>query len=190
MSARRPRPLAALPDWNVVVSVHERGFAWARRFLAEFGIVGDTEFHNVLVMKVASPEEFLAAMGRRWKEEQKTSAHISRIVPATVAFDFDTIEEFETKARDAVASWAPLLAGKKFHVRMHRRGLKGVLSSQQEERLLDDALLEALARAGTGDGVRFDDADAVIDVETLGHRAGLALWTREDLERYPFLKAE
>jgi hypothetical protein len=73
---------------------------------------------------------------------------------------------------------------------MHRRGLKEVLSSQHEERLLDEALLASLERAGASGAVRFEDADAVIDVETIGHRAGLAIWTREDLERYPFLKVE
>jgi len=73
---------------------------------------------------------------------------------------------------------------------MHRRGLKGILSSQQEARLLDEALLEALTRAGSSGAVRFEDADAVVDVETLGHRAGLTLWTREELDLYPLLKTE
>jgi len=35
--------------------------------------------------------------------------------------------------------------------------------------------------------VAFDDADAVLAVDTVGDRAGMALWTRDDLRRYPFL---
>jgi tRNA(Ser,Leu) C12 N-acetylase TAN1 len=190
MSARRLQFLGALPDWNVVVSVHEHSFARARRILAEYGIVAGTEFRNVLVMKVASPEEFLASIALRCKEELDFLAYVSRIAPATETFDFRTPEEFETKARPIVASWAPQLVGKKFHVRVHRRGLKGVLSSQYEERLLDETLLQALKELHGSGTVRFENADAVIDVETLGHRAGLALWSREDLERYPFLKPE
>jgi len=189
MSARRYRPVAALPDWNVVVSVHETSFTWARRFLSEYGMVGGTEFHNVLVMKVESPTQFLSMVCQRWKEDPDIFAHISRIAPATVTFDFRTPEEFEARAQEAVASWAFRLTGKKFHVRMHRRGLKGVLSSQHEEQLLDEALLAALERAGASGTVRFEDADAVIDIETISHRAGLALWSRDELERYPFLKA-
>jgi len=30
----------------------------------------------------------------------------------------------------------------------------------------------------------------VIEVETVGNRAGLSIWTREDLRRYPFLRVE
>jgi tRNA(Ser,Leu) C12 N-acetylase TAN1 len=35
--------------------------------------------------------------------------------------------------------------------------------------------------------VVFDDPDAILSVDTVGDRAGLALWTREELRRYPFL---
>ena len=89
---------------------------------------------------------------------------------------------------DPVSRWVPELAGKRFHVRMHRRGLKGALLSPVEERLLDEALLAALQKAGAEGALRFDDADAVIDLETVDRRAGLALWTRADVERHPFLK--
>jgi len=37
-----------------------------------------------------------------------------------------------------------MLAGKSFHVRLHRRGFKGRLSTAKEERFLDEALLDAL----------------------------------------------
>ncbi len=78
----------------------------------------------------------------------------------------------------------------KRHVRLYRRGFKGRLSSHDEERFLDDALLQALEAAGTPRRITFDDPDAVIDVETLGNWAGLSLWTRADLARYPFLKVD
>ena len=56
-----------------------------------------------------------------------------------------------------------------------------------EERFLDTYLLEALATAGTPGQIRFSDPDAIIALETIGPRAGLSLWTREELERYPLL---
>jgi tRNA(Ser,Leu) C12 N-acetylase TAN1 len=75
-------------------------------------------------------------------------------------------------------------------VRLHRRGFKGRLSTPEEERFLDDALLEALQAAGTPCSLSFDDPDAIIQIETVGNRAGLSLWTREDLARYPFLRVD
>jgi hypothetical protein len=38
--------------------------------------------------------------------------------------------------------------------------------------------------------VAFEDVDAVVSIETLDHRAGVSLWTREDLQRYPFLRVD
>jgi tRNA(Ser,Leu) C12 N-acetylase TAN1 len=35
--------------------------------------------------------------------------------------------------------------------------------------------------------VSFDNPDAIIAVETIGNQAGMSLWFREDLQRYPFL---
>ena len=56
-----------------------------------------------------------------------------------------------------------------------------------EERFLDTYLLEALEMAGTRGEITFDDPDAILALETVGPRAGLSLWTREELERYPLL---
>jgi tRNA(Ser,Leu) C12 N-acetylase TAN1 len=113
---------------------------------------------------------------------------ISRAVPLTDVFNFSTMEEFEAKAREIALSWTARLRASAFYVRLHRRGLKGELQTPKEERFLDEALLSALAQEGASGKIRFDDPDFVIDVETVGARAGMALWTREDLERYPFLK--
>jgi hypothetical protein len=74
-------------------------------------------------------------------------------------------------------------------VRLRRRGLKGIISTPEEERFLDDALLETLAAAGHPGRIRFDDPDYVLLIETLAGNAGMTLLTGEDLKRYPFLGA-
>jgi hypothetical protein len=84
-------------------------------------------------------------------------------------------------------AWAPLFAGKRFHVRLHRPGLKGILSTPDEERFLDEALLQALSGAGMLGHIGFDDADFVIHIETIDRRAGLSLWSGDEMQRYPFL---
>jgi tRNA(Ser,Leu) C12 N-acetylase TAN1 len=82
------------------------------------------------------------------------------------------------------------LRGKSFHVRLHRRGFKGRLSSQNEEGFLDGVLLEALEQSGTPGRITFADPDAIIAVETVDGQAGLSLWTREEMQRYPFIRPD
>ncbi|HLF13048.1 MAG TPA: hypothetical protein VJA26_17745, partial [Gammaproteobacteria bacterium] len=76
------------------------------------------------------------------------------------------------------------------HVRMHRRGFKGKLSSQHEEQFLDHFLLERLNVAGASGAIDFDDPDVIIAMETLGQQAGLSRWTREQLHAYELLKLD
>jgi hypothetical protein len=74
-------------------------------------------------------------------------------------------------------------------VRLRRRGLKGIISTPEEERFLDKVLLKALAAAGNPGRIRFDDPDYVLLIETVAGSGGAALWTGEDLKRHPFLGA-
>ena len=46
-------------------------------------------------------------------------------------------EEFENKARAVAGTLLPKVANKTFHVRIHRRGFKGRLSTIEEEKFLD-----------------------------------------------------
>lgn len=121
------------------------------------------------------------------ERDPSVAGALASVIPVLQTFSFQAPEEFEAKARGAVAAFIPALAGKRFHVRMHRRGFKGKLSSLDEERFLDGYLLEALDMARTPGSITFEDPDAVIAVETLGGRAGLSLWTREELRRFPLL---
>lgn len=180
----------AIADWNVVASVHERGFVRACELLGELGPVSRTEFYNVLVMKVEDVRRFLEALRTLIDETPDAHAVLARVVPVTRTFTFQTAEEFEAKAMNAAAPWMTELAGKRFHVRMRRRGFKGKLSSQQEERFLDEFILRRLDEDAMPGRIDFEDPDAVVAVETLGQRAGLSLWTREDLERYPFVRVD
>ena len=131
---------------------------------------------------------------------------ISRIVPVisllsialslflrreiTCTFSFQSPEEFEPKAKEAVLYCLPSLAGKSFHVRMHRRGFKGRISSPEEERFLDRILIEELAKIGNPGRITFEQPDAILVVETLGQQAGLSGWNRQDLQRYPLLRLD
>ena len=84
----------------------------------------------------------------------------------------------------------PKLADKSFHVRMHRRGFKGRISSHDEERFLDKILLEELGKMSKPGHITFEDPDVILVVETVGQQAGLSCWNREDLQHYPLLKLD
>jgi tRNA(Ser,Leu) C12 N-acetylase TAN1 len=177
--------------WNVIVTVSDRFARFhAERGLRQFGKVATTEFHNVLVMQVPDVAAFMASLAEMMGRDMSLINDISRLIPAQVTFNFATREEFEEKAGAAILSWANEMAGKTFHIRLHRRGLGNQLSSLEEEKVLDTALLDKLAAMGAPGRIDFADPDYVIDIETVGGRAGLSLWTREDLRRYPFLRVD
>lgn len=177
-------------DWNVVVSVNEHGFKQAFRVLGPLGRLSKTAFYNILVMQVDDTRRLLDGLRRVHEEDPPSLSFLSRIVPVSRTFMFQSPEEFERSAQEAVLSWAPAIAGKSFHVRMHRRGFKGRLSSLDEEHLLDAALLAAAERLGAPSRVTFDDPDLIIAVETVDQRAGLSLWTRDELRQYPFVRLD
>ena len=177
-------------DWNVVISVQERGYRQAKAVLERYGEVSETEYFNVLVMKVGDIRQFLGDMRKLNEEEPQSLDGISRIVPVTATFFFQSPEEFEIRARGAVVRWVSALAGKTFHVRMHRRGFKARLSSQEEERFLDHFLMKCLEERGFTAEISFEDPDVIIALETIGQRAGLSLWPREERQRYLFLRMD
>jgi tRNA(Ser,Leu) C12 N-acetylase TAN1 len=174
----------AIHDWNVVATARGRDFRRARDLLAKLGRVGRTDYYNVLVMRVDDVEALLDQLGALGPDALASVGHVR---PARRTFGFQTPEEFEARARDVALDWVSELASSSFHVRLHRRGFKGRIASPEEERFLDDALLEALEQRGTPGRVRFEDPDAIVAVDTVDNRAGMALWTRDQLLRYPFL---
>lgn len=177
-----------MSDWNVVVSVREGSYVRACRILEKFGPVSRTDFFNVLVMKVDNIQSVLDEIKTRILENPESYSFLTRMVPVTHTFVFQSPQEFEVKAKEVVLSWSSQLAGKAFHVRMRRRGFKGRLSSEEEERFLDKVLLDALVGAKTPGHITFETPDAIIAVETVGSRAGLSLWTAEELKKYPFIR--
>ncbi len=175
----------------MVITVQEHGFKKARGFLLEFGEVHKTEYFNVLVMHVYDVGQFLEDIKTAVAINVQLMDAIARIMPVTHTFKFQSPVEFEEKAKITVTEWLPVLSGKRFHVRMHRRGFKDRLSSQNEEKILDGFILNTLEQQGKAHAkIDFDDPDCIIAVETVGQTAGFAIWTKEQLHRYPFLKID
>ncbi len=181
-----PAPTAG--DWNVLVALRGKRIGPALRLLSAYGRVQRTGFYNVLALRVDDLAAFLERLRGDWLTCRDVHDRIARVFPAQAACEFADAEELVRRATENALVWLPRLAGKSFHIRVHRRGLEGVLSSQEVERRLGRALLDELARRGEPARVTFADADQVIDLETIGRRACLAIWSREELARYPFLR--
>ena len=147
-------------------------------------------YHNVLVMKVDDPVVLLEAIEKRTEENPALYDAISRVAPATRNFDFLSEEEFVEKAKSIIREWLPRLAGRSFHVRLHRRGTKHDLRTQEAERLFNDAIVDATTKAGMPSKISFTDPDVVIAIDTVDNRAGLGMWTREELARYHVLRPD
>lgn len=177
-------------DWNVVVTIYQDGFREAHRALQDLGAVELGPFHNVFVMKVEDPMALLAAIERRTEENPALYDAISRVAPALRGFEFHSAKAFEENAKAILLEWSPRLAGRSFHVRLHRRGARHDLRTPDAERFLDDALLDATNLAGIPGRISFTDPDAVIAIDTVDDRAGVALWTREDLARHRLLRPD
>lgn len=115
----------AAADWNVIVTLPEATFREARNFLRRWGKTRRSNYFRVLTLSVDDTETFLAEIAKAIADSPGILNILSHVMPAQHAFDFSSAEEFEAKARDIAILWAPALAGKKFHVRLHRRGFKG-----------------------------------------------------------------
>lgn len=179
-----------MKDWNVVVSIYQHGFRRVLRALKEFGLAERSPYHNVLVMKVEDPMALLEAGERRTEESPALYDAISRVAPAIRTFDFQSAEVFRENAKSIMLEWLPRLTGRSFHVRLHRRGPKLDLRTPDAERFFNDAILDATTKAGLPGRISFTDPDVVIVIDTIDDRAGLAMWTREDLARHRLLRPD
>ena len=186
MTSEDPSPKA----WNVVATTYPGSYAEAKRLLRRYGEVRATEYFNVLLLTVPDVSEFLKNLEDDTRDDMTLLNAASRIIPAQQCFDFQSPEEFEGEACKALEKLIPRLKDCSFYVRMHRRGFKGRLVSPEEERFLDGYILRRLEEAGSPGRVTFDDPDAIVTVETVGQRAGLSCWNREERERYLFLNLD
>jgi tRNA(Ser,Leu) C12 N-acetylase TAN1 len=179
-----------MKDWNVVVSLYQDGFRHALRMLRQFGAVERSGYYNVVVMKVEDPRALLDTLEAKTKEIPALYDTISRVAPAERSFEFESAEAFVENAKSILLDWLPQLAGRSFHVRLHRRGGRHDLPSPEIERALDDALLEASSKLGAPGRLSFTDPDLVIAIDTVDHRAGIGFWSRDDLARHHLLRPD
>ena len=179
-----------MKDWNVVISIYQDGFKRALRALKEFGPAERSPYHNVIVMKVEDPVALLEVIERKTEESTALYDAISRVAPAMHTVEFHSSEQFKEKLKPILLDWSLRLTGRSVHVRLHRRGDLHDLHTPDAERLFDDLVLNATTAAGAPCRISFTDSDSVIAIDTVDDRAGVGLWTREDLARHRLLRPD
>jgi tRNA(Ser,Leu) C12 N-acetylase TAN1 len=177
-------------DWNLIVTIYQEGFRRALRALQGIGPTERSPYHNVIVMKVDDPVEVLDAVERLTDESPALYDAIARVAPAMRTFEFQSAEAFKDGAHSIILEWIPTLVGRSFHVRLHRRGPKLELRTPDAERFFNDAIIDATIKAGMPARISFTDPDAVVVIDTVDDRAGIAMWTRADLAQHRLLRPD
>jgi tRNA(Ser,Leu) C12 N-acetylase TAN1 len=173
---------------NLLVTMAEKAhFGYLLRELSRYGEFQKTEFFGVILGQVPNLNDFLEDIRKRGAEEDPFFQEISRMVPFDSFFVF-RLDNFLDKSREAISPYLKQLAGKRFYVRLERRGLKGKIVSPEVEKSLDTFIMEKLGERGTSATVDFADPDAIVALETVGDRCGVSLLSRDMMDRYEFVK--
>jgi len=175
--------------WNIVVTCKQGGQRAVRRALHPFMRLRPSGFRNVLVGRVDNVEAFLAAVAELLERRPSLQNALGKILPIAHSFVVD-LPRFHEQLIAAGAGLVERLVGRSFHVRVERRGHKGVINTQAAEQALGEALYSALAGRGEKPTVTFTDPDVVVAVELIGDTAGLELVTRDLRERFPFVRID
>jgi len=176
-----------MKDWNIIITIYQQGFRRAISALQRIGPTDRTPYYNVLVMKVDEPMVALETIERLTEERPALYDAIARVAPAGITFEFQTPEGFKNCTKCFLLRLLPKLAGRSFHVRLHRRGSRLDLQTPEAERLFNDFIVTETGRTGMTARITFTEPDAVIVIDTVDDRAGVAMWTHEDLARHRLL---
>jgi tRNA(Ser,Leu) C12 N-acetylase TAN1 len=179
-----------MKDWNVVVTVHADRFISACEQLEPLARVEGTNYYNILVMRVGNVEEFLRTLGDWMQTYADAREALARVAPARDTFVFQDPDDFRNQTKEILRRYADQLDGVSFHIRVHRRGWKEKMSTTALEKELGSFLFDEIESHGAVAKVDFDDPDAIVVIDTVDNRAGMAMWSRDELQRFPFLKPD
>lgn len=173
--------------WNVIAKPRKGCFERAKWHMYYLGTTVESGHGNLLVAAVSDIDEMLDYLVDREGCDSAMFRCFECIRPLRSEFEFETSEEFLDQATELIGGLAPKLAGKRFCIRLNSRGRPLPEDDGLVENALYNALLERLEDYHDPGQIGHGSCDVLIDVETVDNAAGIAMWTRSELERYPFL---
>ena len=176
-------------DWNILVTAREGGARTVWSELRRLAPLRRTGFRNVAIGRVVDFETFAAAVDTARHQKPFLDQTLGRVLPIERTFDVD-VPTLAATLTDAARPLVDRLRGRSFHVRVERRGHKGVLDSSIVEHDLAERLCAVLRERGETPLVTFGDPDVVVVVELVGNVGGLGFVTRELRARYPFVHVD
>jgi adenylyl- and sulfurtransferase ThiI len=178
-----------MKEWNVLVATYRGQEKKSLRFLTRHGEFNSSGFKDLLRGHVADVNLFLDNLESMRRENPDPMNSLSQIVPLERTFSFK-LPDFMDKLKEAVLPDIEKVEGKKFYVRVKRRGHKGEMSSQEIEKEISGFVIDKIEKAGKEVHVSFNDPDVIIVVETIANWAGVVSITRAMKEKYPFVKVK
>ncbi len=178
-----------MKEWNILATAFWGRGKDALRLLTPHGEFKGSGFKDVLQGYVEDVNLLLEKLELMRQGNPDRMSCLSQILPLDHTFNFSLLD-FTDKLKEAVSSYVEKVEGKKFYVRVKRRGHKGEMSSLEIEKEISSFIFEKLEEAGKQAQVSFSDPDLVIIVETIANRAGVAVVTREMREKHPLIKVK
>lgn len=132
-----------IEQWNVVVTARQGGQRRLRRALRPFIRLETCGFRNVLVGHVEDVAALLLVVEDLRARRPQVDDWLGKILPVERTFTVDA-ERLHTQLEAETTPLLDRLAGRSFHVRMERRGHKGVINSHASEVALGEFLYAAL----------------------------------------------
>lgn len=154
-----------------------RGGAQALRALGSIGQFRNSPYAGVLIGSIADAQP-AHALADAYANAPEIFAEVARIIPVETSVTFGRDDVTEALCM-ALEGHAQRVAGKRFHVRVRLRGLKGRVESQAVERALGGFLLQRSLEMDRPATVGFDDADLVVVAEVIGRRVGYGFLDRQ-----------
>jgi tRNA(Ser,Leu) C12 N-acetylase TAN1 len=176
-----------MADWNVLATSLEGRRDALLLSLRRLGRFRPGGYRNVVIGLVEEPAAFLVRVREALAADGLLPTALARVVPIEATTQIEADTAVDTLAA-AAEPFLDRLAGGSFFVRLERRGLKGRLHSPSVERAVGDRVWLALEARGYTPRVDFADPDAVLVIETIGDRAGLAVVSRALRQEHPFVK--
>lgn len=171
----------------MVVTCRRNGEQGALRQLKYFGRFFPTGFRDALRGFVTERPLFYEELLKSRETRDPLWRYVSRLVPIDVDFSF-TLETFRERLGEVIEGIAPRVPAGTFYVRIERRGHKGEIPTPDVEREMDGRIIDAHAREGCSSHVDFEQFQTVVAVETFLDLGGVGVVSREEMEKFPFLK--